>query len=227
MNEYGICWRCGTQIEEGMNFCPKCGNKVNVNNMPLQMPNSGSYTGAATANHCIRAEIGSGSVYEINGVKFDIKDIQKKTPNIFVANISKKVRKLCKCDQLEAERIVYGYFLSMRGDYSENYEILKDKIEHIKSYNGKKLYCPYCLSRNIDIRQTISESVSKGSSEVRKKSAVTRAGNKVGRAGMIMMTGGLWALTPKKSKYNEVNKTETTYHTTTTKTCMDCGRRIT
>lgn len=43
---------------------------------------------------------------------------------------------------------------------------------------------------------------------------------------MIMMTGGLWALTPKKSEYNEVSKGKTEYHTTTTKTCMDCGRQI-
>lgn len=32
---------------------------------------------------------------------------------------------------------------------------------------------------------------------MRKKSVVTRAGNSLGRAGMIAATGGLWALTPK------------------------------
>lgn len=49
-----------------------------------------------------------------------------------------------------------------------------------------------------------SEETIKGSSEIRKKSIVTRKANKVGRRAMTMATGGLWLLTPKRSKYKEV-----------------------
>ena len=38
---------------------------------------------------------------------------------------------------------------------------------------------------------------------------MTRAGNSLGRAGMIAATGGLWALTPKKSKYKEKKSSKT------------------
>lgn len=201
------CPECGKEISDKAASCPNCGLPISARNESAQY-----------------REINSEC--EINGVRFDIKEIQQKCFFQSVANVVKKVRKLCQCEQTKAEEAVYGYFLSTHGDYSENEEALQNKIAHIKSWNGKNLYCPYCLSRNIDIRETVSESVSKGKSEVRKKSAATRAGNKAGRAGMIMMTGGLWALTPKKSDYKKTSQGKTTYNTTTTKTCMDCGRQI-
>ena len=201
------CPCCGKEVSNQAESCPNCGCPMLLKNETWQPK-----------------EV--GSEYEINGVHFDIKEIQQKCFFQSVTNVAKKVRKLCQCEQSKAEEVVYGYFLSTHGDYSESKEELQNKIAHIKSWNGKKLYCPYCLSKNINIRETVSESVSKGKSEVRKKNAVTRAGNKAGRAGMIMMTGGLWALTPKKSDYKETSQGKTTYNTTTTKTCMDCGMRI-
>lgn len=54
MNECKICKRCGIQIEDEMNFCPKCGEKVHVqqNSMGFQgqMPNQGNYFSAPNVN---------------------------------------------------------------------------------------------------------------------------------------------------------------------------------
>lgn len=202
------CPECGKEISDKAESCPNCGFPI--------------------LKHAEKQknleEI--SREFEINGVRFDVEEVMNKLFIQTVANTANKVRKLCKCSQGEADMAVYGYFLSTHGEYNGNNEELKNEIAHIKSFNGKKLYCPYCLSKNLNIQQSVSESVSKGKSEVRKKSAVTRAGNKAGRAGMIMMTGGLWALTPKKSDYKEVSTGKTQYHTTTTKTCMDCGKQI-
>lgn len=198
------CPECGKDISDSAETCPNCGFLV------WKRPESANIEKLS-------------SVSEINGVQFDIENIKQKAIIKTVANVSKKIKKLCQCNIEEAESVVYRYFLSAHGENTEN---LKEKIKHIKSWNGKKLYCPYCLSRNININETISESVSKGHSEIKKKSVATRAGNKAGRASMIMATGGLWALTPKKSDYKETNKGKTTYHTTTTKTCMDCGMKL-
>lgn len=249
------CTECGKEISDKALNCPNCGYPKNDFKNPKELPTDEQPElfdcikcgrplpkGIEKCIYCSYIYKNNGkkeyeksfdeskkkckSVFEINGIQFNILDIQKNAFFQSVANVTKKVRKLCRCEQVEAEEIVYGYFLSTHEDFPESLEALRNKIEHIKSWNGKKLYCPYCLSRNIDIRETVSESVSKGKSEVRKKSAVTRAGNKAGRAGMIMMTGGLWALTPKKSDYKETSQGKITYNTTTTKTCMDCGREI-
>ena len=197
------CPECGKEISDRAESCPNCG-------FPMRE--------RTTASH-----VTVRSIFEINGVAFDVLGVKNKDFIKTVANVSKKVAKLCKCEKGKAEEVVYGYFLATHGDCIYDIAELRNKINHIKSANGKKLYCPYCLSRNIDSRETVHESVSIGKSEIRKKSAVTRAGNKAGRAGMIMATGGLWALTPKKSDYKEVSKGETSYYTTVTRTCADCG----
>ncbi len=114
------------------------------------------------------------SIFEINGVSFDVLGVKNKAFIQTVSNVSKKVSKLCKCDRGKAEEVVYGYFLATYGDCIYDIAELRNRINHIKSANGKKLYWPYCL-RNIDSRETVHESVSKGKSEVRKKSAVTRS----------------------------------------------------
>ena len=87
----------------------------------------------------------------------------------------------------------------------------------------KAIVCQNCKSEDVVISvQTVGETTV-GKSETRKKSAVTRAGNKAGRAGMIMMTGGLWALTPKKSEYQDKVKMETSYRQVKMCVCQKCG----
>lgn len=200
------CPECGKEISSKAESCPNCG-----------CPMCGEQTEISNTN--------ISSVFVINGVQFDIKELQGKILIQTVAQITKKVKKLCKCEQSEAEKVVYRYFLSTHGENLDSIS-LSEKINHIKSLNAKKLYCPYCLSRNIDIKERLAESVSKGRTETRKKSPITIAGNRAGRALMIGATGGLWALTSKKSDYNDVSKKKTKYHSTVTKTCMDCGRIV-
>lgn len=83
--------------------------------------------------------------------------------------------------------------------------------------------CPKCGSHNLTYEIVTDSMTTKGSSEVRKKNAVTRAANTTGRATMIMATGGLWALTPKKSKYKEVKKEKTKVTRQKIALCQDCG----
>ena len=60
-------------------------------------------------------------------------------------------------------------------------------------------------------------------SEIRKKSIATRAANDIGRVGLILATRGLWALTPKQSKYSEVATFRTREIKHKTAVCQDCG----
>ena len=86
------------------------------------------------------------------------------------------------------------------------------------------LRCPKCKGKNIEFQFQEIEQKHKGKAEVKKKSAVTRAGNSFGRAAMIGMTGGLWALTPKKSDYKEVSSGKTKIKHQKIAVCQDCGK---
>lgn len=83
--------------------------------------------------------------------------------------------------------------------------------------------CPNCGSTDVVYEREQETYVTKGKSEVRKKSVVTRKANKAGRKAMIVATGGLWALTPKKSDYNEISKDKTKIKYTTYGICQSCG----
>lgn len=83
--------------------------------------------------------------------------------------------------------------------------------------------CPYCGRYNIQYTTQIINEVIGSTRETRKKGAITRAGNSIGRAGMMLATGGLWALTPKRSKYKEIEKVKTRNIQITVGVCQDCG----
>lgn len=87
----------------------------------------------------------------------------------------------------------------------------------------KQLCCRKCGSNNINVSVENVERIVGSTSEVRKKSAITRAGNSLGRTGMIFATGGLWALTPKRSKYKEINRVKTQSMRYKTAVCQNCG----
>ena len=108
------------------------------------------------------------------------------------------------------------------------YEILNRSDPHKAElfYSAMYLnrpYCPKCYSLNIDYNFVTDSANTKGKSEVRKKSIVTRTGNSLGRKGMILATCGLWALTPKKSKYKETKKSKTNIASKKIAVCQDCG----
>lgn len=83
--------------------------------------------------------------------------------------------------------------------------------------------CPKCHGINIEYSIEAVEQHTKGRAEVRKKSIVTRAGNAMGRSFMIGVTAGLWALTPKKSKYSEKQTSKTKIKNQKYAICKDCG----
>ena len=239
------CPNCGEKIDSLSKFCPECGISLKKSDVVetvnlIECPQCGKEV-SDKVKECPYCEYPIGEMFNssvpewvsnipkatstntINGIKFDIEEIKHKLFIKRISNISKKVTKLCYCSQEEADEVVYGYFLNKIGEDISDKMKLKEKIKFIKSPQGKKMYCPFCLSQDIDIKEVLHESVSSGTSEIRKKGVVTRAGNKVGRAGMIMATGGLWALTPKKSDYKEVSTSHTSYYTTTIRTCKKCG----
>ena len=90
--------------------------------------------------------------------------------------------------------------------------------------NNLKLHCKRCGSENVSVQLDVVTESYGGRSEIRKKSAITNIGNSAGRAGMALMTGGLWLLTPKKSKYNEVQIGNVKTKKIKTAVCQDCGK---
>lgn len=115
-------------------------------------------------------------------------------------------------------------------------ETLKEKIDKSAKSSGastayrsefyqdpNKIKCPQCGGENINIQMIQDGGNIKGKSEVREKSALTKVGNKAGRATMIAMTGGLWALTPKKSDFVEKNKTVASFQYKKMCICQQCG----
>ncbi len=88
---------------------------------------------------------------------------------------------------------------------------------------GSAAVCPKCKSQHIQMEVEELGYKTKGREETRKKSILTRTANSTGRAGMILATGGLWALTPKKSKYSTVKKSNTKAKKKKYFTCLDCG----
>lgn len=98
-------------------------------------------------------------------------------------------------------------------------------LQTIELYEKKKtnIFCPKCESFSIVIQPIAVSKEFSSRSELRKKSAVTNAANSIGRAGMIIATGGAWALTPEKSKYNLVEKGKEKTEYSTVATCQCCG----
>lgn len=113
-----------------------------------------------------------------------------------------------------------------RDDYIEDFDMVPQKkiapqSDGIQRKNG--LICPICQSNNITISFQNVAQKSKGRAEIRKKSIVTRTGNSFGRKFLIFSTGGLWALTPKKSNYSETRKEKTKIINDKFAICQDCG----
>lgn len=98
------------------------------------------------------------------------------------------------------------------------YENLRENKQQIVP-----LKCITCGSKNISVSFQAIEGKSETISEIRKKSVITRTGNKAGRIGMIMATGGLWTIIPKKSDYKEVQKEKTNIKQIKMAICQNCG----
>lgn len=103
--------------------------------------------------------------------------------------------------------------------------ISETHMVHTNRYGlwGTPAVCPKCKSQHLQMEIEDVAYQTKGRDEIRKKSILTRGINSSARAGMILATGGLWALTPKKSKYNTVKKSTTKVKNKKYLTCCDCG----
>lgn len=101
--------------------------------------------------------------------------------------------------------------------------IIMERIGKKNESKNRKIICPNCRGNNIRIDIVQVGGSSSGKSEVRKKSVITRTGNKIGRGAMTLMTGGLWALTPKKSDYTERSVSSTFVTNEKICLCQDCG----
>jgi hypothetical protein len=97
-------------------------------------------------------------------------------------------------------------------------------VERESSGGNNRISCPRCGGHNILIEKVAKGEKSSGKSEIHKKSIVTRAANKTVRGTMILATGGLWALTPKKSDYKETSKGKSKVKYKKVATCQDCGK---
>ncbi len=86
-----------------------------------------------------------------------------------------------------------------------------------------RLVCARCNSSNIQFNIEHVNQIVGSNSEVRKKSIVTRTGNRIGRSTMTLLTGGLWGLLPKRSDYNEVTRVKSRNIEYKTAICKDCG----
>lgn len=130
----------------------------------------------------------------------------------------------------ESDKLATNKSLDNRMDESYQYE--QTQAQPIRRYapatnttnNVNNIKCIYCGSTNVVVSYIQVGADTSGKAEVRKKSIVTRAGNATGRATMIAMTGGLWALTPKKSKYLERQKSHTQVKTKKICICQSCGK---
>ena len=89
--------------------------------------------------------------------------------------------------------------------------------------DNSRLVCAKCNSSNIKFEVEHVNQVVGAKSEVRKKSIVTRTGNRMGRSTMMLLTGGLWGLVPKRSDYNEITKVQTQTFEYKTAVCQNCG----
>ena len=201
------CTECGKQISDKAESCPNCGYRIE-----------------STIEE--KKEIPST-------IKQEAKEIDKKI-SICYAIVAVLVVLLFVCvgysnseyfmyPFIAAFILMYVVVKSMKikkantlGEWNDQYETEE---------NGKvtATICPRCGSNDINISiNTVGETY-RGRNEVRKKSAVTRSANKKARKGMILATGGLWALTPKKSDYKEIQKGKTVYNQVKICICQKCG----
>lgn len=85
-------------------------------------------------------------------------------------------------------------------------------------------YCKRCLNTNIQFSFVTTGQQSAGTIEKKKRSAVERAANKAGRGFANLYTLGIYgAVAPKKGKYKEYTKTNTTVYNQKVALCQTCG----
>ena len=201
------CTECGKQISDKAESCPNCGYRIE-----------------STIEE--KKEIPST-------IKQEAKEIDKKISICYAIVAVLVVLLFVFVWYSSSEYVMYPFIVAFILMYVivKSMKIKKESTlgewnnKYETEENGKvtATICPRCGSNDINISiNTVGETYS-GRNEVRKKSAVTRVANKKARKGMILATGGLWALTPKKSDYKEIQKGKTVYNQIKICVCQRCG----
>lgn len=202
------CIECGKEISEMAENCPHCGYKNQRIEEDQEIPKEVKLGArkyeialyACYATIVVLAFLMMFGAYAYNEAVICIVMFSFVITGVLIILIKKKKR-------------------TVLGIWNDQYEA--EAKERNKIFAN---VCPSCGSNDINISiNTVGETY-KGKSEVRKKSAVTRGANKTARRGMILATSGLWALTPKKSDYQEVHKGKTKYKQEKVCICQNCGR---
>lgn len=202
------CSECGKEFSDKASACPNCG--------------------CPTESCGGSVEEKKADVRVINGKEIDLFSIVKSRGKSKVsagALLSTK----CGLPLKECIKIMEEYYeeIGDRANIGFFQQLINDenrKAEEKASKKAEKLSCPTCKSSNIQISIKAVAEKSKERSEVKKKSIVTRAGNKTGRAAMNMLTLGGWSLTPKKSDYSEIKKGKNEIINKKFAICQDCGK---
>lgn len=200
------CPECENDVSDKAESCPHCGYKIEQKEEIKEIPEE---------------------------IKEVAKEYEKKL-YICYAVVAGLIILLFVCaGSLDNEVVMYPFIFTFIVMYFIIKTIKTSKAKALGSWNDQyetkingKLtatVCPNCRSNDISISiNTVGETYS-GKSEVRKKSVVTRNANKKARKGMVLATAGLWALTPKKSNYKEIQKGKTVYNQVKTCICQNCG----
>ena len=201
------CPECGKQISDKAESCPNCGYRIE-----------------STIEE--KKDIPST-------IKQEAKEIDKKISICYAIVAVLVVLLFVFVGYSSSEYVMYPFIVA----FILMYVIVKSmKIKKVRTLgewndkyeteeNGKvtATICPRCGSNDINISiNTVGETYS-GRNEVRKKRTATRVANKKARKGMILATGGLWALTPKKSDYKEIQKGKTVHNQIKVCVCQRCG----
>lgn len=225
-----FCTECGTKFEG--KFCPNCGTKAATFDIASE---------PETNTVAIEEEI--ETPFDPSQPLFDNAEQQIDLQQIYTAYRDERpIRKYftdwTPYDSDEIDEIwrfmqsnitpeELGFFkqIAAQSKIEEKPRALKaaERKEAEAAAAREKSRCPQCGGYDVIISLQQTEVQGKSKGETRKKSVVTRAGNKTGRAAMIMATGGLWALTPKKSDYVDRKKSKSKIKSIKVAVCQECG----
>ena len=210
------CPECNGMVSETSSSCPHCGYDMSlikdVEEPNIEIPEDVKSIGKKYDKivSIIRIASAVPAIIAVLLLVFHGEDNNKLVNNVFLICL---IIFVVLCMSITVVKMIKSKAL---GAWGEQYDVEE---------NGKLSVniCPNCGSNNINISiNTVGETYS-GRNEVRKKSVVTRKANKKARKGMILATGGLWALTPKKSDYKEIQKGKTVYNQIKVCVCQRCG----
>lgn len=191
--------------------CPECGKEIS--NKAVACPHCG-----CPASEWSDKNIENKETKQSNSEKEVLSKILHKYDERNKIKAIKEIRELTGYDLKEASKIANDYYNSLK-------KLKPTALKPSYNYNAEttRIMCTKCGSTNIQINLISQNTEIQGKSEIRKKSIATRAGNSAGRGLMIAMTGGLWALTPKQSKYQEINNSKIVTTTQKICVCQNCG----